>query len=189
MPGGDLVLAKQPGPGGGSGGGPAQSIDEIFFWARVVRGSDLDTEAEEVAALDAGRWNPSSVDFRAISIRSAGGRNPRSDAEISTTREFLNMLAQPARRFNFFAYSIGTDELTFQAETRAGALAGESDSGPGQPGSPALGRPSIAALRELGSLQLEEGIWVRPCAQSGKPPRIFRIETWQGTAAVAGVGE
>lgn len=152
MPSGDLVLATT-GSGGGSGGvSPAQFVLEIFFYSRVVKAGALSTQAGEVAALAAGTWKPGSVDFRAISIRSAGMRLPRPDAEVASVAQFLKMLAEPARRFNFFGYISG-DSLTLDGEVQPNQLRG------GDPGTSVtdtnageLGLGTITALRELGGL-------------------------------------
>jgi hypothetical protein len=147
VPAADLVLAgAQTGSGGSAGGGPAQFVREIFFYA------DVNPMPNEVAAIDASTWHPSSLDFAAISYRSAGNRNPRPDAKVATAEAFLRMLAQPAERFNFFGYGIG-DELHLQSEVRPdGGIASEAATEADDPRSPAIGLAMIVALRELQAL-------------------------------------
>ena len=76
----------------------------MFFSASVKRVGDLATFEQEVAALAHDRrtrttltWHPASVDFRAISIRSAPRKPLRADAEINSLDGFFRMLAEPAR--------------------------------------------------------------------------------------------
>jgi hypothetical protein len=128
-------------------------VGEIYFYPHIVRTGDLATAAGEVAALQASTWRPSSVDFRAISIRSAGGRSPRADAEVSNVQQFMAMLSQPAGRFNYFGYAADTDTLTLNADVASNTIA--SNSGPADPSdtsSAVLALDTIAAIRELGSL-------------------------------------
>jgi hypothetical protein len=146
-----LIPTGSPSGAGAGSSGTAQIKGEIFFYAHVVRGPGLDTIAGEVAELDAGDWRPSSVDFRAISIRSAGGRNPVPGAEISTAVEFLAILELPAARFNFFGYST-SDGLALQAEVRPNTVVGPDAGVTSRPDSPAFDSTTIAALRELGGL-------------------------------------
>jgi hypothetical protein len=119
-----------------SAGSPAATqplplpVDEIFFYASVQKIGPLSTFSGEIDALQNGLWLSGTVDFRAISIRSAGGREPRSDAEIHSLVEFLQMLAQPARRFNFFSYDQSTstngvpnpDRIMMNASVQPGSI-------------------------------------------------------------------
>jgi hypothetical protein len=57
-----------------------------------------------VQALTDHAWVPAAPDFRAISLRSARWRPMRADAEIDSIDKFFAMLAEPAFRFDFFAY-------------------------------------------------------------------------------------
>jgi hypothetical protein len=158
VPAADLVLADSGGGTSGSGSGsgsssPAQFVDEIFFYQHVVRTGGLATAAGEVAALDAQTWKPSSVDFRAISIRSAGGRSPRADAEVSNVAQFMAMLAQPASRFNFFGYTSGDDSLSLSADVAPNVVAAQpSPSDPTDTSAQTLNLAQISALREISVL-------------------------------------
>ena len=157
VPAADLVLADSGGTSGsGSGSGsssPLQFVDEIFFYQHVVRSGDLATIPGEIAALNGSTWKPSSVDFRAISIRSAGNRTPRADAEVSTVAQFMAMLAQPASRFNYFGYTSDTDSLALSGRVASNLVV--SEPGPSDPADPAaqtLNLSQISALREIGAL-------------------------------------
>jgi hypothetical protein len=153
-----LIPTGNPsGAGSGSGASAAATIKgEIFFYEHVVRGAGLDNIAAEVAALDASQWKPSSVDFRAISIRSAGGANPVAGAEVSTAEQFLAILELPAARFNFFGYTFN-DGLSLQGEVRPSTVIGPDAGVTSRPDSPAIDGTTIAALRELGGLSTGGG--------------------------------
>jgi hypothetical protein len=101
-----------PGVGGTVIGIPPINFDQIYFYSSIQRGPETDTFEEEVQALQDETWNPATPDFRAISIRSAGWREPRADAEVNSTDKFFRMLTEPSIRFNFFGYfaqPTGTD--------------------------------------------------------------------------------
>jgi hypothetical protein len=157
VPAGDLVLADSGGTSGsGSGSGSTSSVQfvgEIFFYEHVVRTGDLATPAGEVAAMNGSTWKASSVDFRAISIRSAGNRTPRADAEVSTVAQFMTMLAQPASRFNYFGYTSDTDSLSLSATVASNLIVTQPDpSDPSDTTAQMLNLNQISALREIGAL-------------------------------------
>lgn len=157
VPAADLVLADTGGSGSGSIS-PVQFVGEIFFYQHVVRTGALATIAGEVTALDAGTWRPSSVDFRAISIRSAGGRTPRADAEVSNVAQFMAMLAQPASRFNYFGYSVDGTSLALSADVAPNTIATQpSPSDPSDTSAGTLELNQISAIREIGGLSTGGG--------------------------------
>jgi hypothetical protein len=157
VPASDLVLATAPsgntgtGSGSAGSGSPAQFVPELCFYEHVVRGGDLATIAGEVTALQGGIWRPSSVDFRAISIRSEHNALPRTDAEISNAAQFLKFLALPAGRFNFFGYMSSSDDLSLSGEVRSNTIIG-GGTDDGSPTADSLGVNTITAFREIGGL-------------------------------------
>lgn len=149
----DLFPAGLPAGGGSSGATSPRFVDEIFFYEHVVREAGLATIAGEVQALENSSWKPSSVDFRAISIRSNHGRDPGSNAEVSNPNEFLAILRQPARRFDFFGTmtTMVHDGQEIEAMPLDGAVRPNTTIGSADP-STYFSRLTITALRELSGL-------------------------------------
>ena len=143
----DVIASLTSGVGGTSGatspspGGVAQPVvlpnvatGEIYFYASVRRIGNLRTFQQEIDAIQDGTWLPASVDFRAISLRSGNFAPLRNDAEVFSMDDFFNMLAQPAMRFNFFAYLRDEDDspyipMTMQVQSGTSTEVGNTRNG------------------------------------------------------------
>jgi hypothetical protein len=156
-PAADLLLAKQPGGGGGAtGSGP---LVEIYCFSTTDDNRNFSSESDEIDAIDAARWQPTQTDFKAICLRSSGFKPLHPKAEIAKFGDLLALLAEPALRFNFFTYGFHTNDPNAPDDERDYSDLGASvtDGGIGGPiigDEPGLEAPRISlkwlrALREI----------------------------------------
>ena len=129
---GASLVSTPSAPGGGAATLiPTVDFQQIYFYSSIKRGEDSDTFEEEVRELQDNIWNPATPDFRAISIRSAGWREPRPDAAVDSIDKFFRMLTEPSMRFNFFGYFVeptGTEgNIRLSATVTTQGLAGPTE--------------------------------------------------------------
>jgi hypothetical protein len=171
-----LIPTGSPSGAGSGAGGATVFKGEINFHARVIPGPGLQTEAQEVDALQAGAgvWHPTSRDFKMLCHNSD---NPKTlpDVEVASPEEFIAVLTRPAARFNFVSYETPSGFALTMPMGSGNPFAMPDFNDPAGPGKE-FGTATLAALQELGALSSGGGALADALRGLRKKNRDFHVQ-------------